>query len=77
MEHENKFEIVEQIAVVSKKANGNRLELNVVSWNEDRPSFDLRWWSKDGKPLKGVRFNERALLKLSQVIDEVDFQWQY
>lgn len=66
------FEIKNQIAVVSKKPNGNELRLNLMVWNNSRPVYDLRWWGTDGIPLKGVCMNQSAMLKLIKILDDLD-----
>ncbi len=53
----NKFQIMEDIATLSRKPSGVQLKLRRIKWNNRTPSYDLRWWSKDDEPLKGVSFN--------------------
>ncbi|MGO2685559.1 MAG: YdbC family protein, partial [Enterococcus italicus] len=42
MADEFRYEIVEEIGVVSTNAKGWQKELNLVSWNGRPPKFDLR-----------------------------------
>ena len=42
-----KYEIMQEIGVLSENAKGWRKELNLVSWNGKPPKFDLRDWSPD------------------------------
>lgn len=62
------FVIKEHISDLSSRKGGYRKELNIVSWNEGRPEFDLRAWKSDYKaPGKGVRLTEdemKALVSL-------------
>ena len=52
---EFKYEITERIAVLSQSPNGWERQLNLVSWNERDPKFDLREWSPDHTKMgKGI-----------------------
>ena len=42
---EFKYEITERIAVLSQAPNGWERQLNMVSWNEREPKYDIRDWS--------------------------------
>ena len=44
---ELKYEIINQIGIVSTTSNGWSIELNRVSWNGNEPKYDLRSWSPD------------------------------
>ena len=44
---EFKFDIVENIGVLSENAKGWRKELNFVSWNEREPKYDIREWDPE------------------------------
>jgi len=59
---EFKYEIVERIAVLSQSSKGWTKELNLVSWNERDPKYDIREWSPDGTKMgKGITLsNEEA-----------------
>ena len=41
---ELKYEITEHIGVLSENAKGWTKELNMVSWNEHEPKYDIREW---------------------------------
>ncbi|MCI9364170.1 MAG: hypothetical protein HFG17_07940 [Oscillospiraceae bacterium] len=44
---ELKYEITQEIAVLSENAKGWTKELNMVSWNDREPKFDIREWAPD------------------------------
>ena len=44
---EIKYEIIKKIGVLSTSASGWTKELNLLSWNEAEPKYDLRSWSAD------------------------------
>jgi len=63
---EIKYEVVEQIAVLSENSKGWTKELNLISWNDKEPKYDIRDWSPDRKMRKGVTLTEeeaRVLMK--------------
>jgi hypothetical protein len=42
---EIKYEIIKTIGILSKSNSGWTKELNLISWNDREPKFDLRDWS--------------------------------
>lgn len=52
---EIKYELIEKVGVISSGTNGWDKELNLISWNEREPVYDIRTWSPDhAKMGKGV-----------------------
>ena len=45
---EIKYEVVERIAVLSQRPRGWERQLNLISWNDGEPKYDIRDWSPDG-----------------------------
>ena len=43
---EIKYEIKETIGTLSESAKGWAKELNLVSWNDKEPKYDLRDWDQ-------------------------------
>jgi hypothetical protein len=72
---ELKFEIINQIGVISTSASGWNVELNRVSWNGNEPKYDVRSWSPDHTKMgKGITFSEEELVALSELLaKEVEF----
>ena len=54
---EFKYEITERIAVLSQSPNGWERQLNMVSWNDREPKYDIRDWAPDNS------HDELAILK--------------
>lgn len=49
------YEIVKQVAVLSKSPKGWTKEVNVISWNGGTPKYDIRDWTPDHSKMgKGV-----------------------
>ena len=62
---EVKFEIVEELCVLSETSKGWTKELNLVSWNGAEPVYDIRTWSPGReKPGKGITLNKEEFEKL-------------
>ena len=63
-----KFEIKKEIGVLSENAKGWRKELNLISWNDAAPKYDVRDWApeheKMGKGITLTKEEAESLLKL-------------
>ena len=72
---ELKFEIINQIGVVSTGSSGWQLELNRVSWNGNEPKYDIRSWSPDHTKMgKGITLTEADVVSLAALLaKEVEF----
>ena len=46
-----KYDIVEEIGVLSENAKGWRKEINRISWNGATPKYDIRDWAPEHKRL--------------------------
>ncbi len=70
-----KYEIINQIGVISTSASGWNTELNRVSWNGAEPKYDLRSWSPDHSKMgKGITLSESELTALADLLaKEVEF----
>jgi hypothetical protein len=70
---EIKYEIIKQIGVLSTSASGWTKELNLISWNDGEPKYDLRDWSADRKRRgKGVTLSKEELLALKEILSAVE-----
>lgn len=68
-----KYEIIKNIAVLSTSTSGWRKELNLISWNDREPKYDLRDWSADHSKLgKGVTLSKEELLALRELLSKID-----
>ena len=66
-----KMEVIKKIALISGSETGYRKELNIVSWNEKEPKYDLRGWSPEGITLKGVALTEDEAKDLQKVLNDL------
>jgi hypothetical protein len=70
---EIKYEIVQNIAILSKSASGWAKELNLVSWNDRDPKYDLRDWSPDHEKMgKGVTLTVEELAALKATLNSLE-----
>jgi hypothetical protein len=68
-----KYEIVKNIGVLSKAGSGWTKELNLVSWNDREPKYDLRDWSADHEKMgKGVTLSKEELLALKELLNKLE-----
>ena len=71
---EIKYEIVQKIGVLSASASGWSKELNLISWNDREPKFDIRDWSADGMKMgKGVTLTLAELSSLRELLNSMEF----
>ncbi|MFA1819813.1 YdbC family protein [Virgibacillus oceani] len=63
------YEIIKTIGVLSESPKGWTKELNLISWNEREPKYDIRDWSPDHEKMgKGVTLTEGEISKLGEAI---------
>ena len=67
-----KYEIVNEIGVLSENTKGWRKELNLVSWNGVDPKYDLRDWAPNHEKMgKGITLTEEELRELKDIIKDL------
>ena len=67
-----KFEIVQNIAVLSTEKSGWTKEINLVSFNDTSPKYDIRSWSPDHEKMgKGITLTKDELTQLESVLREL------
>ena len=68
-----KYEITKKVGVLSKSASGWAKELNIISWNDREPKYDLRDWSADGTKMgKGVTLTKEELSALRELLNTLE-----
>lgn len=69
---EFKYEIKNEFGVVSETAKGWTRELNLISWNDGAPKYDIRDWAPDHEKMgKGISLTKDELENLYEIIGEV------
>jgi len=70
---EIKYEIIRQIGILSKTEKGWAKELNLMSWNDREPKYDIREWSPDREKMgKGVTLSKEELLALKELLNKTE-----
>jgi hypothetical protein len=70
---EIKYEIKQNIGILSESTKGWKKELNLVSWNDKEPKFDLREWDPAHEKMgKGVTLTAEELKKLRAVLNGME-----
>lgn len=69
-----KFEIVQNIAVISsEKRSGWTKELNLISFNDAAPKYDLRSWDPNHVKMgKGITLSKDEMKELKNAIEDLN-----
>lgn len=65
---ELKWKVIRKLGVLLEKDNGYTKEVNVMSWNDADPKLDIREWTPDHKPLRGVTLTENETIILRDML---------
>lgn len=67
-----KYEITQELGVLSESKSGWKRELNLVSWNGAAPKFDIRDWSPNHERMgKGISLNADEVEKLGVLLNKI------
>lgn len=70
-----KFEIVQEIGVIGENAKGWTKEINLVSWNNANPKYDIRDWAPDHETMsKGITLTKEEAKLLRDMLDRLDLE---
>ena len=68
-----KFEIKEELGVLSENAKGWRKEVNLISWNDAAPKYDIRDWAPDHEKMgKGTTLTEEEMENLKEILGLIE-----
>lgn len=79
MSSEARFEIMEHIGSITAETDRPvKKELNIVSWNERKPAYDLRSWKYDESggrvaAFKGIVLSGDELKALRDLLNKIEF----
>ena len=69
---EFRYEITEELGVISEGRMGWTKELNRISWNGGNPKFDIPDWAPEHEKMgKGVTLTEDEARELYRLLGEV------
>jgi conserved domain protein len=67
-----KFEIKEELGVISESAKGWTKELNLISWNGAEAKYDLRDWSPNHEKMgKGITLTADEVQELYKLLNRI------
>lgn len=68
-----KFEIKETVGTLSESPKSWTKELNLISWNNKEPKYDLRDWDSEHQKMgKGVTLTVEEIKKLRDILNEME-----
>ncbi|MBQ3389516.1 MAG: hypothetical protein IKT15_02990 [Firmicutes bacterium] len=68
-----RYEVVRELGVISENEKGWRKEVNLVSWNERAPKYDIRDWSPGREKMsKGMTLTKEEARRLKDILDAID-----
>ena len=68
-----KFEIKEELGIVSESAKGWTKELNLISWNDGAPKYDLRDWAPNHEKMgKGITLSLDEIKALHKLLSKIN-----
>ena len=70
---EIKYEIRKEFGIVSDNTTGWIKELNLISWNDREPVYDIRTWKEDHERMgKGVTLTTSELKNLRDLLNSME-----
>lgn len=70
---EFKYQVTETLGTLSETGNGWAKELNLVSWSDRAPVYDLRTWTSDHARMgKGITMTKEEIVALRNVLNSLD-----
>lgn len=68
-----KYEIKEILGILSENNRGWSKEVNLISWNDREPKYDIRDWSPEHEKMgKGVTLSVEEMKKLRDLLNDLD-----
>jgi hypothetical protein len=67
-----KYEIVKHCGVISENTRGWSKEINLISWNDAAPKYDIRDWAPEHEKMgKGITLTEEEARSLYELLTEI------
>ena len=68
-----KYEIKETVGTLSENNKGWSKELNLISWNDREPKYDIRDWALEHEKMgKGVTLSADELKNLRDILNRME-----
>ena len=62
------FKKIKECGLLSE-SGAHRKEVNIISWNNQKPKLDIRVWLPGERPGKGVSLDKSEMTKLKELLD--------
>lgn len=70
---EIKFEVKKSLGILSEGSRGWQKEINLMSWNDNTPKYDIRDWAPEhAKMGKGVTLSIEELKALRDILNDIE-----
>ena len=70
---EFKYEIIKELGILSERNGGWSKQLNLISWNDAEPKYDIRDWAPNHEKMgKGVSLSASELQALADLLNEIE-----
>jgi len=70
---EFKFEIIEEIIILSESSKNWTKELNLISWNGREAKLDIRDWAPNKEKMgKGITLSKEEAKKLRDALNKLE-----
>ena len=68
-----KYEIIKEIGIISERKGGWSKQLNLISWNDAEPKYDIQDWSPNREKMgKGISLSASELQTLTDMLNEIE-----
>ncbi len=68
-----KYDIIEELGVLSENSRGWRKELNLISWNGAAPKYDIRDWAPEHEKMgKGTTLTKDEIIALKTLLADIN-----
>lgn len=68
-----KYLIKHEIATLTESPKGWTKELNLISWNDREPKYDIREWAPQHEKMgKGVTLSKEELIALRNALNDLN-----
>ena len=65
------YKVTERYGKVDRGESKWPLEVNEVSWNDRAPKIDIRFWTPDAKPRKGITLTVKEARELRDILSKI------
>lgn len=70
---EFKYEIIKELGLISERKGGWSKQLNLISWNDAEPKYDIREWGPNREKMgKGISLSASELQALTDMLNEIE-----